>query len=347
MRAKEWAAFWLLGTIWGSSFLWIKVAVAEIGPATLAAIRLLFGLLGLLLVMRLQRQSFPRTRAYLPAYLFMGAFNTAIPFVLISWGETRIDSALAAILNATMPLFAFVIAHFWLSDERITLARVGGLIVGFAGVVVLMSRDLTAEGLAHGVWGQVAVLIASVSYALAATFTRRHLRGHPPLLQATMVVFFADIFVWLTVFAAERPVRLPQLPVTWFALVWLGLLGSCAAYLLYFYLINAWGPTRASLVTYVFPVIGLILGVVFLNEAADWRLLAGTVLIVAGIVVVNLRRAAQPVSTPRKLPLSSRGPLSTGSGQAPGRGDPLAKDRHASLATGDCHGATPPRNDDK
>ncbi len=305
MRAKEWAAFWLLGTIWGSSFLWIKVAVAEIGPATLAAIRLLFGLLGLLLVMQLQRQSFPRTRAYLPAYLFMGAFNTAIPFVLIPWGETRIDSALAAILNATVPLFTIVIAHFWLSDERITLARVGGLILGFAGVVVLMSRDLNAAGIAHGVWGQVAVLVASVSYALAATFSRRHLRGHPPLLQATMVVFFADIFTWLTVFAAERPVRLPQLPVTWFALVWLGLLGSCAAYLLYFYLINAWGPTRASLVTYVFPVIGLILGIVFLNEAADWRLLAGTVLIVAGIVVVNLRRASPPVPAPRKLPQES------------------------------------------
>lgn len=290
MRAKEWGAFWLLGTIWGSSFLWIKIGVAEIGPATLGAIRLLFGLLGLLLVMRLYRQSFPRTWTHLTAYLFMGIFNTAIPFVLIPWGETRIDSALAAILNATVPLFTIVIAHFWLSDERITLARAGGLLLGFAGVVVLMSRDLNAAGIAHGVWGQVAVLAASVSYALAVTFSRARLRGHPPLLQATMVVLFGDIFTWLAVFAAERPLRFPQLPVTWFALVWLGLLGSCVAYLLYFYLINAWGPTRATLVTYVFPVIGLLLGIVFLNEASDWRLLAGSVLIVAGIAVVNLRQ---------------------------------------------------------
>src|SRR3989442_15678622 len=168
MRWKEWGAFWLLGTIWGSSFLWIKIAVADIGPAMLGAIRLAIGALGLLGVMWLGRLPFPRTRAYLPAYLFMAVFNTAIPFVLIPWGETRIDSALAAILNATVPLFTIVIAHFWLSDERITSARLGGLLVGFAGVVLLMSRDLGAGAIAHGIWGQVAVLAASTSSAVAA-----------------------------------------------------------------------------------------------------------------------------------------------------------------------------------
>ncbi len=225
MRLREWGAFWLLGSIWGSSFLWIKIAVGEIGPATLAAIRLFVGLIGLLLVMRLQRRAFPRTGAYLPAYLFMGAFNTAIPFILIPWGETRIDSGLAAILNATVPLFTIVIAHFWLSDERFTRTRLAGLLIGFAGVVLLMSRDLGAGAITRGIWGQVAVLAASLSYAVAATFSRRHLRGHPPLLQATMVVLFADLFAWVTVFAGERPVQLPAQTITWFALVWLGLLG--------------------------------------------------------------------------------------------------------------------------
>src|SRR5207249_12190977 len=93
MRLREWGAFWLLGSIWGSSFLWIKIAVGEIGPATLAAIRLFVGLIGLLQVMRLQRRAFPRTGAYLPSYLFMGAFNTAIPFIVIPWGETQIGRA--------------------------------------------------------------------------------------------------------------------------------------------------------------------------------------------------------------------------------------------------------------
>lgn len=289
MRLKEWGAFWLLGTIWGSSFLWIKIAVADVGPATLAAIRLLFGLAGLLAVMRLQGRPFPRVRAHLPPYAFVAFFNSALPFVLIPWGETRIDSGLAAILNATTPLFAILIAHFWLADERISAVRVAGLLTGFAGVVILVSRDVGPSGFHGSVWGQAAVLVASASYALAATFSRRHLRNHPPLSQATMVVLLGDLFTWMAVLAGERPVHLPALPITWFALAWLGLLGSCAAYLLYFYLINAVGPTRASMVTYVFPVIGLLLGIIFLNESADWRLWAGSALVVAGIAVVNLR----------------------------------------------------------
>src|SRR5438034_11806226 len=171
MRLKEWGAFWLLGCIWGSSFLWIKIAVGEIGPATLAAIRLFVVLIGLLLVTRLQRQAFPRTAAYLPAYLFMGAFNTAIPFILIPWGETRIDSGLAAILNATVPLFTIVIAHFWLSDERFTPTRLAGLMIRFAGVVLLMSRDLGAGAVARGIWGQVAVLADRKSTRLNSSHT--------------------------------------------------------------------------------------------------------------------------------------------------------------------------------
>ena len=289
---RQWGAFLLLGTIWGSSFLWIKIAVGDIGPATLAAIRLAFGLVGLLAVVRLTRQPFRNLRTYLPAYLFMGFFNTALPFILISWAETRIDSALAAILNATVPLFAIVIAHYWLSDERVTLTRIAGLVVGFVGVVVLMSREFSAQGIHGNIWGQVAMLAASASYATSATFSRRHLRGHPPLVQATMVVLIADAITWAVVPVMDRPVIFPHSGLTWFALAWLGLLGSCVAYLLYFYLINAWGATRASLVTYVFPVVGLLLGIIFLRESADWRLIAGSALVVGGIAVVNRRTAA-------------------------------------------------------
>lgn len=287
LSVREWGAFFLLGAIWGSSFLWIKIAVAEVGPATLAAIRLFFGLAGLLAVARLTRQPFDNLRAFLPAYLFMGVFNTALPFMLINWAETRIDSALAAILNATVPLFAIVIAHFWLADERITLTRVAGLVVGFVGVIVLVSREFGPQGVPGSIWGQVAMLGASLSYAVSANFTRRHLRGHPPLVQATMVVLIADAISWTAAVLSDRPLALPVGGLTWFALVWLGLLGSCIAYLLYFYLINTWGPTRASLVTYVFPVIGLLLGIIFLNEVADWRLIAGSALVVGGIAVVN------------------------------------------------------------
>ncbi len=299
MKLKEWLAFGLLGTIWGSSFLWIKIGVQEVPPVTLAAFRLFFGLAGLLAIMRVQRQSFPRGRNILPAYLFLGVFQTALPFALISWGETTIASSMASILNGTTPLFTIIIAHLWLRDEKISLPRLVGLIVGFVGVIVLVSRDLTPGVLHVNLWGQLAVLAASASYGLGATFSRKYMRGQPPVVQATMVVLVAEVLLWLTVPVAERPFQLPRHFISWVALVWLGLLGSCLAYLLYFYLINAWGPTRANLVAYVFPVIGLVLGVILLGEAVDWHLIVGTLLVVAGIAIVNLKvrgRAAPAVA---------------------------------------------------
>lgn len=294
MKLKEWGAFILLALVWGSSFLWIKIAVDEIGPFTLVAFRLLFGLLGLLLVMGWQRRSFPRDRRTLLAYLFMGAFNTAFPFVLISWGETKIDSGLASILNSTVPLFTIVIAHFWLHDEKITVPRIMGLIVGFLGVMVLVSRDFRPDGIHGNLWGQLAVIVAAVCYATAITFSRRYLRNQQPVVQSTMVLLIADAMLWLSIPIAEPSFRLPALPITWFSLLWLGLLGSCVAYLLFFFLINAWGPTRASVVTYTFPITGLVLGVLFRGEIMDWPLIAGTLLVVGGILVLNLKLRAKP-----------------------------------------------------
>ncbi len=315
MKIKEWTAFGLLGVIWGSSFLWIKIAVDEsreaialygqpFGSFMLVAFRLLFGLIGLLIIMRWQKQAFVRNRNVLLSFLFMGVFNTAVPFVLITWGEKGIDSGLASILNGTVPLFTIIIAHFWLHDEKITAPRIAGLIVGFIGIIVLVSRDFDPSGLLKSsVLGQVAVLLASISYATAITFSRKYLRGQPPVLQSTMVLLIADSIIWVsTPIAAQvapsvESLILPTSGLRWFAVLWLGVLGSCVAYILFFYLNNVWGPTRASLVTYVFPVIGLFLGILFLNEAADWRLAIGSLLVVGGIGVVNLKLKPKPVLT--------------------------------------------------
>jgi drug/metabolite transporter (DMT)-like permease len=305
MKFKEWGLFAALAFVWGTSFLWIKVGqggelpalglyhpagATTFQPFLLVTFRLLFGLLGMVAVVAWQRASLPRGRGTLLKFLFMGFFNTALPFVLITWGETLIDSGLAAILNATVPLFTIVIANFWLHDERLTLGRLGGLVIGFAGVVVLVSRDFDPTGLLRGnILGQLAVIAASVSYAVAVTFSRRHLRNQPPVVQSFMVLLFADALMWAATPIAESPIVWPTSPLAWFSVLWLGLLGSCLAYLLFFSLINAWGPTRASMVTYTFPVIGLLLGLLLLNEQADWRLAAGSALVVSGIVVVNAR----------------------------------------------------------
>lgn len=297
MKAREWVLFALLGLVWGSSFLWIKIAVRDIGPVTLVAWRLLFGLAGLLAVVLVRRPRFPSERRTWAVLGLLGLTNTALPFILISWGETSIDSAVASILNGTVPLFTLVIAHLSLHDDRITPARVIALLTGFAGVVVLVSRDLGPQGFAGKMGGQLAVLAAAVSYAGSSVLARHNLRQVDPIVQAFVPLAVADAAAWLAIPAFERPLKLPSLPLTWLALVWLGLLGSCLAYLLYFRLLHTLGPTRTTMVTYLFPVVGLILGVVFLGERADWRLVLGAALVAASIAVVNWkpRPAASPV----------------------------------------------------
>lgn len=325
MKLKDWGVFALLGLIWGSSFLWIKVGQGEplpglptpagataFGPFLLVTFRLLFGLLGMVAVLAWRRPALPRDRRTLLAFLFMGVFNTALPFVLITWGETLIDSSLASILNATVPLFTILLAHFWLRDEKITATRLAGLVVGFLGVVILVSRDLAPGGLGGDLWGQAAVIAAAISYAVALTFARRNLRNQPPAVQSFMVLLFADALMWVATPVAEGPLVLPTSPLAWFAVAWLGLLGSCVAYLLFFHLNNVWGPTRASLVTYTFPVIGLVLGVLFLGERPDWRLLAGSALVISGIVVVNLRSLWQSLRPAPPAPGADLGSQAAG-----------------------------------
>jgi drug/metabolite transporter (DMT)-like permease len=295
MKLRTWGAFWLLGLIWGSSFLWIKIAVQELPPVTLVAMRLFLAVIGLGLLVHYQRQRLPRQRGLLLAYLYMGIFNTALPFSLVSWGETSIDSGLTSILSASVPLFTMVIAHLWLHDEKMTLSRVAGLVVGFLGVVTLVSRSLGSGGAPDNMWGELAIVGGAICYATSANFARKYLRGQPAVVQAAMTMLVADAGAWLGALWVDRPVHLPALPATWLAVIWLGVLGSGVAYLLFFYLINSWGATRTTMVSYVFPVIGLILGVTFLRERADWSLAAGSLLVLGGIVIVNLKGRPQSV----------------------------------------------------
>ncbi len=286
MRLQHWLAFIGLGLAWGSSFLWIKIAVQEIGPFLLVAFRLLFGAAGLGVVAAAARPEWPRTRRFWRALILLGITNTAIPFVLISWGEQFIDSAVAAIMNSTMPLFTMVIAHFALLDDRLTWARLAGLLTGFAGVVLIVSRDLQA-GLAGSLAGQTAVMLAAMFYAGSTVYARRNTQGLSPIVMALVPMLVADAALWLVTPVVESPLALPGLGLTWLALLWLGLIGSCLAYLLYYFLLHSVGPTRTSLVTYVFPLVGVALGVIFLGEALTWQLAVGGGLVVGGVAVVN------------------------------------------------------------
>lgn len=286
MKTKDWLAFIGLSLAWGSSFFWIKLALEEVGPFLLVALRVLFGIIGLLVVFAWRKPEWPKDKTLIRNLLILGVTNTALPFALISWAEQHIDSAVASILNSSVPLFTTVIAHFALSDDRMTRRRVFGLLVGFLGVVLLVLRE-PAGNVRLNLLAQGAMILAVLFYAGSSVFARRGTKGASPVVQAMIPLFSADALIWAAALTWEVPIRLPSLPLTWVSLAWLGLVGSCAAYLFYYYLIHSVGPTRATMVTYVFPVVGVALGVLFLGEAFDLQLLAGAALIIGSLLIVN------------------------------------------------------------
>jgi drug/metabolite transporter (DMT)-like permease len=286
MSFKDWAKFIILGLAWGSSFLWIKIAVDEVGPFTLVVYRLTFALLSLALVLLWVRPARPDLRRFIPVFLFLGLFNLAVPFLLISAAEQYIPSALAAVLNSTTPLFTILIAPFFLAEEKLTLARGIGLLTGFAGVVVLMSDQL-GGGFGAYQWGILMMLGGTFSYAIGAVYARRRTQGLAVEVQATGQAVFAWLILAVAAPLIEPPFHVPQLPLTWFALAWLGIIGTCLGTILFYSLLHSVGPTRTTLVTYLFPLVGVFLGVIFLKEPLTWRLFAGGALIVSGVVVVN------------------------------------------------------------
>jgi drug/metabolite transporter (DMT)-like permease len=227
----------------------------------------------------------PRTFKEWFPILLLGISNVAIPFFLISWGEQTIDSAVAAILDATVPLFTIVIAHLALHYDKMTVQKVLGLLIGFAGVIVLMSKDIGQS--ASPVLGQVAVVLACVFYAGSSVYARRSTENMPGILRSAGPLISSTAVMWLATFFIEKPLKIPQLPITWIALIWLGVLGSGFAFILNYYLIHEIGPTRTTMVTYLFPLGGVILGVTFLGEKLSWQLLAGAALIISSLAVAN------------------------------------------------------------
>ena len=170
MKTKHWAVFLTLGAIWGSSFLWIEIALREVGPITLVGFRAFFGLLFGAVVIIIRRIPLPRTRKEWIPLSVLGLTNIAIPFFLISWGQKSIDSGVASILDATVRLFTILVAHFMLHDDKMTVPKVLGLLIGFAGVVVLMSKDIGSS--TGSLLGQLAVILACVFYAGSSIFAR-------------------------------------------------------------------------------------------------------------------------------------------------------------------------------
>jgi drug/metabolite transporter (DMT)-like permease len=303
MKRGAWAAFWLVALIWGSSFLLIRIGLlgfglfsAETGAhagfrtAEIVFVRTFIAALGLGAVIALRRVPLPRDWHTWRALVIIGLGNVVAPFLLITWSEQYITSGLAAVLQSTAALFTLVIAHFTFADERISIQKIVGLLLGFVGVIVLFGGEMGGENSVAGMFGMV---LASLCYATFTSYSRRVIQGDvAPIVVAGVTISVAAIATAPLALLGEGGFT-PLAQVSSDALVSvivLGLLNTFVAYLFYYFIVRELGAARASMVTYVVPVVGVILGTTFLQEVVGLTLLLGGGLIFAGIAIVNLRR---------------------------------------------------------
>jgi drug/metabolite transporter (DMT)-like permease len=303
MTTKQaWVGFWVLALIWGSSYLFIRIGVEQIPPFQLVFIRTGIAALGLNLVIYGQGKRLPGDRRSVRDLLFLGILNTVFPFALITWGEMHIESGLASVLQGTTALFSLVIAHFAFADERITWRKVIGLLIGFLGVVVLASRssgtEMTNRSALLHLLGQLAIVASSLCYAIGGAYSRQAMQNRlEPLVVAagamTVAAVITGVIAYLAPFwGGAAPVPWTQLtPRVLGAVLALGLANTFVAYLIFYSLIAALGAARTAMITYVLPVVGLLLGAIFLGEQVDVRLLIGALLIIGSIGIVNLNIA--------------------------------------------------------
>ncbi len=298
----DWLLFVVLGFLWGSSYMFIKIGVdAGLPPFTLVALRLLLGFALLAAVVAAARESLPRDRTTYRHLLVMAVVNIVIPFTLITWAEQRVDSTLASVINGAVPILVIPIAALALRDEPLTRGRIAGVLLGFAGVAVLVGFDPAAAG--SDLPGALALVGSSVSYACGAVYARRHVRGLRPMIPALFQVAFALIIAGGIALAVDRPWTLQVEPRAVLAVLWLGFLGSGLAYLIFFRLLARRGAAGTSLVAYLLPVFGVALGAIFLSEPIDSRLLTGLALIVGGIALVNATVGRRASVTPPPAPV--------------------------------------------
>lgn len=300
---QAWVNFWLLGFIWGSSYLFIRIGVEQLPPFQLVFIRTAIAAVGLNIVLLVRGKRLPTDRRSILDLLFLGIFNTVFPFTLITWGEIRIESSLASVLQGTAALFTLVLAHFAFVDERITPRKIAGLAVGFLGVVILASRSggetVAGDDPSWHLFGQLAILAASFCYATGGVFGRKVMQNRlEPIVTAAGAMTVAAITTGIIAhaipsLAGGAPVALDQLtPRVLGSVLILGFFNTFGAYLIFYSLVATLGAARTSMVTYIIPAVGLVLGAIFLDEAVDERLILGAALIIGSIAIVNLKLAS-------------------------------------------------------
>ncbi len=299
LTPRAWGLLLLLALIWGGSFLSNRAALAEVGVLTTVAFRVAGASVALWAYIAWRRLPLPRAWRYLWVFLTMGFLNNVIPFTLIVWGQTRVDSGLAAILNAATAIFAVLLTAAIFPDERMSARKALGVVLGFGGVAMAMGFShlfaLDPRSL-----GQIAILGASVSYAFAAAFARVAVKGlRPEVSAAGMLTGASLVMVPLALYVEGAP-SLSYGPATWAALAYLALAASALAYLLYYAVLQVAGAGNLSLVTLLIPPIAIALGAVVYGEALHLTAYLGFALLALGLLILDGRIGPKPRATPQE-----------------------------------------------
>jgi drug/metabolite transporter (DMT)-like permease len=298
MTGREWGLMGVLAILWGVSFLFSKVALAELPPFTLVLGRFGIAALALLLAARLGGHRMSRAPRVWAGFFVLGALNSFIPFGLIAWGQVQLTSGLASILNATTPLFTALVAATAWGDERLTRNRLAGVLVGLAGVCVLIGPGALGHLGAHTL-AELAILGAAVSYAFAGTYGRRF-RAMPLVVAVAGMMTTAALMALPVALVMDRPWTLGVGARTWGALLGLALLSTALGFVIYFRVLATAGATNVMLVTLLMPIVALLLGSLILGEAVAGTALAGMALVFAGLLAIDgrLLRARRAAVTP-------------------------------------------------
>ncbi|MFZ1726307.1 MAG: DMT family transporter [Albidovulum sp.] len=285
---RAWALLGLLALIWGASFLSTRAALTEVGVLTTVAFRVSGAAALLWVFVAALRLAVPKDPRSIVAFLGMGVLNNVIPFTLIVWGQQHIASGLAGILNSATALFAVLLVPLFFVDERLTLRKLLGVALGFAGVAVIIGIANLAQ-LDPRSLGQIAVLGAAFSYALSAIFARKFLKGLRPEVSAAGMLSAAALIMIPLALLIDGVPTLAYGTQTWAALAYLAFVASALAYILYYLVLNLAGAGNVSLVTLMIPPIAVFLGALVYGEALPTQAFVGLALLVIGLLIIDGR----------------------------------------------------------
>ena len=297
MGRLEWFLLVFLSVIWGASFFFFKVLVAELPPFTIVLGRVALAALILYLYMLVRGERMPTNLTLWGEFFISGALNNVIPFSLIVYGESRISSGLASIINATTPFFTIIVAHYLTHNEKLSWNKTAGVAFGILGVAILTGPGVLGHG--GDPLGEFCCVAAAVSYAFASVFARRF-KAIPPLKVATGQLTASTILLIPLAAVADQPwgLAMPSLQA-WGAWLGLSILGTALAFLIYFHILAKSGATNSALVTFLSPVSAVLLGVAFLGERLEISSIAGMLVITLGLAAIDgrpvqwLRRSLQ------------------------------------------------------